>query len=362
MHFYLRLLQILGDFSIFIFLFLALLITIPILCYIIQKLPIPETIKKLVISLLVTVLFIYSIFCISEAYYRYIYDQSDALGVLKTNEHWMQKHIVYNNFQLRDDHNYSVAKTPGVTRIGVIGDSLAFAYGVTNVEDRYSDILEKKLQKAGKKVEIYNLGIPGIDTCGEIEQYKRYSFFNFDMTIWGFYLNDIQPCNDASTGKQLLLQARQIHSPTIKWLTDRSYLLNFLYWKLSASHQKTFAALKNADLSQYHNPPVVNLEKQSIASLSALLQNGPNGKRPVVVIILPYLYAIGPNYPAKNQHRLIHDWIAQTGLTTIVDLLPDLINYKPSQVEAYPTDPHPNKMVHEIAAEKLYKVILPLIK
>jgi len=76
-----------------------------------------------------------------------------------------------------------VAKTPGVVRIGVMGDSNTFGYGIKNVDNRFSNLLEAKLNKAGYKVQVYNFGVPGFDTWNEIRIIIR-RIKNLNRIFW----------------------------------------------------------------------------------------------------------------------------------------------------------------------------------
>src|SRR3989344_8860561 len=148
--------------------------------------------KKIGSSIIFTFLILIFTFSAFEFYFRYVYDESDGLGFLKVNERWHKRHVVYNNYFFRD-LDFNSIKREGVVRIGVLGDSVAFGEGIKNVNNRFSNILEQKLQNAGFKVEVYNLGSSGYDTEGEIEQYQRVKQLNFDIIIWQYLLNDIQP-------------------------------------------------------------------------------------------------------------------------------------------------------------------------
>lgn len=377
MHFVLRFLQIINDFSGFLIILFVFFFLFIFAGYTIYKSPLSLSFKRLLVSIFFTIFIVYTVFCGFEAYFRYVYDQSDGLGFLKTNQHWLAKHVTYNNFFYRDNKNYSYSKPPGETLIGIIGDSYTFGWGIKDVNKRFSNLLEEKLRKAGKKVSVYNLGQPGIDTCSEVIAFNKVKGFPFDIVIWEYTMNDIQPCGpngSASTGTTFLTHLPPKPFP-LNIITEKSYFIDYLYWKLSSKHKAIFTALRMADLKQYNNPPVVTLEKNNIASFSALLTNGVlkkadekhppviiNGSRPVVSIIFPYPSIIGPHYPAKQADLLVHQWMMQYGITNIIDLLPDLINKKPADIMVNPFDNHPNEYVHTLAAQRLYEVILPLIK
>ncbi|MBU1962897.1 MAG: SGNH/GDSL hydrolase family protein, partial [Gammaproteobacteria bacterium] len=210
---------------------------------------------------LVSFIFIYSGF---EAYLRFRFDESDSLGFLKVSERWFQRHVVFNNFNYRDK-KFTLDKTPGVVRIGVIGDSLAMGYGIKNINDRFSNILEKKLNDNGSHVEIYNFAQSGFDTEHETLEYQKVKKFNFDILLWSYFLNDIEEASK-SAGTAVLKKAQELPSPLIQFLSDNSFLFNYIYWRLDARYDKTFSNLKNTDLSQYDDQAVFSHHKQLISS------------------------------------------------------------------------------------------------
>ena len=175
-----------------------------------------------------SIVLIYSGF---EAYFRYRFDESDSLGFLNVTQKWYGRHVVYNNYQYRDNKDYSLQKTPGTVRIGVIGDSNTFGYGIKNVNNRFSNILEDKLNKDGYKVEVYNFGVPGLDTWNEILEYeKRDKQLNPDIVVWQYFPNDIEATRSAGT---IALQtAGNEINPIIKLISDHSYFFNYVYWRL----------------------------------------------------------------------------------------------------------------------------------
>ena len=68
-----------------------------------------------------------------------------------------------NLYGLRD-YERPISKAEGVYRICIFGDSITFGYGV-NIEDTFSKVLERKLNKVYKKpVQVFNFGIPSYNT------------------------------------------------------------------------------------------------------------------------------------------------------------------------------------------------------
>src|SRR3989344_1983501 len=311
--------------------------------------------KKIGSSIIFTFLILIFTFAVFETYFRYIYDQSDGLGFLKVNERWHKRHVIYNNYFFRD-RDFSLVKKEGVVRIGVLGDSIAFGAGIKNVDDRFSNILERKLSDNGFNVEIYNLGTPGYDTEGEIQKYQNVKHLNFGIIIWEYFLNDIQPL-EKSTGTPIISKNSQ-QDKVVKFLSDRSFFFDFIYWRFSTRYKKTFEELKQADLAQYQNEQVLKKHKEDIA---AFIKELHEADKKIVIIIFPFVHLIGPGYPAEKIHQEMSSYFRSLNVD-VIDLLGDLKEQDPKTLVASEFDPHPNEYVHALAAERPFKSILPLLK
>jgi lysophospholipase L1-like esterase len=70
--------------------------------------------------------------------------------------------VTINAQRFRGKREYAAEPGPGVARLAVLGDSLAFGWGVGDTET-YPAQLEARLAAAGRRVEVINAGFPG--TC-----------------------------------------------------------------------------------------------------------------------------------------------------------------------------------------------------
>lgn len=339
---------ILNEFGLYLLLnglFLAVFLLILIN---IRKLKLKTKYKFATLSFAFTLLLFVSTFSTFEAYFRFVYDVPDGLGFLQVNRKWHERHVTRNNYQLRDDQ-FETEKKEGTVRIAVVGDSIAFGGGIENPNDRFSDILEKKLADSGLKVEVFNLGVPGTDTVNQTDSYKKFDHLKFDIVVWEYFLNDIQPSK--STGTQIIGEQRQT-GKTVNMLSQKSYFFDFIYWRLSGKYNSTFLKLKDADLELYSNEVELTRHKKDIESMLAYFKE-KNQK--AVVIIFPMIYALGDTYPSSIHEMLRSEF--EAGGATVVDLLPDLNNQKPTVLMASKFDSHPNELVHRIAAEKLFAAV-----
>jgi hypothetical protein len=345
----------LNDFSLYIILVPLSFIFCSLVVYKIFKSKISLRNKKIYSTILFTLLILVLIYTAFEAYFRFIYDQPDGLGFLKVNKRWHERHVVYNSYFFRD-RDFNPVKKEGVTRIGVLGDSIAFGGGIENVEDRFSNILEKNLISTGYNVEVYNLGKLGYDTEGEIQVYESVKHLNFDIIIWEYFLNDIQP-QDNSTGTPIIVRNSK-QGQVAKFLSDRSFFFDFLYWRFSSKYDKTLGELRTADLERYKDHQQL-LEHQEI--ITSFVKNLQKENKKIIEIIFPFLYLLGPEYQATDIHDMMSNYFRENGVA-VIDMLDYLKDKEVRNLWASEFDSHPNESVHKLAAEKLFKSVEVLLK
>lgn len=355
MDFLLRIKYLASDFALYLIIDFIAAILFLFIFYKIFKSKASERKKKLLLSLVFVFIVFVSAFSAFEAYFRFIYDKSDGLGFLRVNSKWQERHVIYNGYFYRD-RDFAVAKLVGVKRIGVIGDSITFGGGIENVNDRFSNLLEKKLTDAGYKVEVYNLGKPGYDTDGEIAEYQKVKNLDFDIIVWEYFLNDIQP-KDKSTGSPIIQRASK-KGTIVTFVSNKSYFFDFLYWRLASRWQKTLIELRNADLARYQDAPTLDNHQKQI---TGFIKSVRDENRKVVVIIFPLLAFLGPDYPADEIHHQMANFFKDNG-AEVIDLLDYLKGKNDKELWASQFDSHPNEFVHALAAQKLFEAVIPLLK
>lgn len=303
--------------------------------------------------MLATILFFCLNFTLAEAYFRFIYDNSDGLGFLKVNQKWHQRHVKVNG-DFRRDEEFKLQKIAGVTRICALGDSITFGYGIENEKDRYTEILEKTLQQDGYSLEVYNLAVSGGNFSDGVTTYRLYEFLNCDVILHQYALNDIR--NNEEQAK--LLQENSKVSPLTKKALDFSYFFDFIYWRLNQRYEDTFGKLQEFDFKDYENQDKLN---NHLSEIQKYLQEVKSDGKKIIVVIFPMFFVpLDNNYPGWI-HALIQGYFAKVGATT-VDLLPVALGNEVSDLRASRFDAHPNEYFHNLAAQKLYEPIKELLK
>lgn len=311
--------------------------------------------KKRIILAIASALWLFVVvFSIFEAHFRYKLDESDSLGYLKINRKWFKRHVVYNNYQFRD-RDFMYPKKNGVIRIGVIGDSITLGYGIKNVEDRYSNVLEKMLKDAKFNLEVYNLGKSGYDTHSEIDEYQRIKQLDFDIIVLGYFMNDAQP-KEKSKGTAVLLKAGA-QGFLGAFFSRYSYFLDYVYWRVESRYDKTFRELRNADIAAYKDR--VNFERHE-KEIEDFVKQIHDENRKIVVVIFPFFYSL-PNYPAYDIDKTMRMVFKKNNVDGLVDILDDVKDKYTKDLIVSKFDYHPNEAVQKIIAKRLFDLIVPLL-
>lgn len=342
------------DFSLYLVLILlssGLLVNVT---YKVFKSDVSQRKKRILLSTVFTIFSLILIFSAFEAYFRYRYDKSDGLGFLKVNQRWQQRHVILNSDFFRD-RDFNRAKNENKTRICALGDSITFGGGIKRVEDRFSNLLEQKLQNSNYNVEVYNFGKSGYDTAGEIDVYESKKDLNCDIIVWEYFINDIQP-KDASTGTPIIVKNSQ-RAKILELISSKSFFLDYLYWRFSSVYNKTITSLRTADIKQYNNPGVLEQHKKDIKDFLASLKEE---KKKVVTVMFPSIYLLGSNYPTYIP-EMMGNYFRENG-AEVIDLLPYLRGKNSKQLMASRFDTHPNEYVHSLVAEKLFEKVAPLLE
>jgi hypothetical protein len=275
-----------------------------------------------------------------ETYFRFFYDTTDSLGYTRVCERWELRHWRLNNVGVRDDVDYSPAIPPGKRRISFLGDSFTAGHGISNVENRFANLL----RRAHPEWQIHTVARIGLDTGAELQLMKK-AFkrgYQVDEVVLVYCLNDIEdlmPGQGAAMDRALAVLD---YSP---WIFRNSYMLNLFY-----DH---YQALRDPYLGNYcfyvrraYRGPLWQQQEARLKTLRDLVQ--AHGGH-FAVVTFPFLNALGPHY----EYQFVHDELDRfwRGLgVPHLDLLPIFKGLPPSKVTVNHFDAHPNEYADKLAA------------
>ncbi|MEP6985631.1 MAG: SGNH/GDSL hydrolase family protein [Chloroflexota bacterium] len=175
-------------------------------------------------GLLITYFTIALLLAIGEGYFRFVYAESDGLPTL-ASQNWLARYWKTNALGYRDpDWNTETLATRKT--VLVVGDSFAAGWGIANPDDRFGNVLGKRL---GDEYTVINLGKPGASTVEETDDLQKYPLEKVDVVILQYYLNDIE-----NAALSIGLDPKLDPTKGMPNWANESYLANFAYWRLVA--------------------------------------------------------------------------------------------------------------------------------
>lgn len=311
-----------------------------------------------------------------------------------------------NSLGLRDSE-YSIEKPENTYRILMLGDSFTEGYGV-QLKDIFSKIVEEKLNLQDKeRFEVINTGITGYSPLLEYLYLKKYGLeFDPDLVVMNFSMTDFY--DDLIYGdKELLVEKDKLFKeeiPSTTWMPSISQKIKWWLHQNLVLYDFLVLRLKRIVNPGVYKKNIIDFEKGNIQSdqfaitreeinekdYVLLLENSTENLLKIkqlltennigfALVIIPYGHQVNDREWRKGRdfwgfekgkiysNQSISDLVdfAIANKIEILDLLP--IYKKASRFfwdgnYYYPYDGHWNKKGHQLAAEKIYEFIYPIIK
>jgi len=291
---------------------------------------------------------------------RFVYDGNPRGYFGASNE---VDHVV-NSAGFRGSE-FVVAKPQRTLRIAYLGDSFTFGEGV-RFEDTYAErtaaLLRVPLARHQATCQSLNFGVSGYNTVQELFVLRRFALSaDPDIVVVGYTLNDSEPVLFQVDARLGVPVRRPREHAIPEGLSDVSPPATILYrsriaqlcWQKRTSHARTVKTL------HYYRSlfaPDFAGWAQSREALRSILAVCRANRIACVVVIFPVLYQLNDRYPFADIHKVIEEEVVSGG-GRCIDLYPLLKGRRSDRLWVHPTDPHPNEVVHMIAAEALADAI-----
>jgi lysophospholipase L1-like esterase len=266
-----------------------------------------------------------------------------------------------NAQNFRDDHDYAVAKPEGVTRVLVIGDSMAFGWGV-DLKDGLAEQTEQKMNAKApdKKVEVLNLSQPAFNTLAEIALLKTQGLaYKPDVVVLAYTLDDALSGQETELG-DVSKTAQLLAGYVLGKLdaADQQKVETYLKdngWEKSLDEAKAAKPTNELYATYFvgHSVPLYWEPVQNHLKELAGLAKAEHTK--VVVAIIPSLGQSWDGYPFAKLHARVQKEFESKGFK-VVDFLPALS--KVPSAELTQGGGYPNAKAHSMMAEELANALL----
>jgi len=263
------------------------------------------------------------------------------------------------------DRSYSYTKPPGVKRILILGDSVAFGYGIP-AEDTFAKQWERRLEPLQKgRWEIINSGVPAYTTVQEVRWFevegRRYQP---DAVVVTYIMNDPEPVHQlAANGTFVPLPIDTFYQDLVKLFPKtimpfpgQSYLSRYFNRILLNFHPnwKTF----NRRLEQYFCEEIFATPGWAPcqAAFRRLKQDCAEQNLFLLIAVYPTLFRLFSyeQHPFTPHYRRIQQFLEAEQIPCIVPF-DDFQGQSVDAMRAYVDDPHPSAKSHLIFAQRLHR-------
>ncbi|MHB8880871.1 MAG: SGNH/GDSL hydrolase family protein [Thermodesulfovibrionales bacterium] len=245
--------------------------------------------------------------------------------------------------------DFDVRQHNGVRRILILGDSVAFGWGVRE-EATFPALLQQRLRDAAKKVEVISAGVSSWNTRTEFEFLKKRGiFYRPDAIILVIVYNDILPKSTGHTKvpKDKLYPKVDVPAQRLdikKWIERLS---RYSYTMMLAYHFIMIQDSKN-DAKFYNRAVSPGWEDASDALSQMALLCREKG-----IPIIAYLFGDERSEANKEALSLYRKALQESDIHP--HSFPQEL-YERRHVNSY-IDPHPNEAGHKIMADSILKML-----
>lgn len=255
--------------------------------------------------------------------------------------------IVYalNKYGFRGG-DYEREKPPGTRRIVLLGDSFTFGEGV-RLEDTFGSRLQGILDRDRATVEVLSFAVGGWGTANEIHYLENAGMsFGPDLVVVIYVLNDAGYAGGLDLWRDF---REQYQNRRLKG----SYLASYFY---AAIARRTLARSYIEDLVGEAREERRSW-RESLAFLARGKQIAESAGARYAVAIFPFLCDLDESYPFRSLHQMVSGFCERRGIA-VLDLFDAFEGRSDRELWVHPSDQHPNREGHRIAAEALAEFIV----
>lgn len=271
---------------------------------------------------------------------------SDGFNFTLSSHRWFEKYWHPINSLGYRDVEHSPAEFRDKRVIWVVGDSFVAGQGISRIENRFSDILQRNL---GGKYLVAIIAQPGWNTADEYRAMLSYPY-KPKRIILSYLVNDIIGAN-LKLGYGYPVHAERPRNPIVEYSVEHSYVINFVYWRLFRVRNRDMG---NKDweylTASYSNPGIWNVHE---AELTQIISYARNQDIALTVVLFPDLTNVKGSAVITSR---VADFF-QAHNIPVLNLEPLWEGRDPNSLMVNSLDSHPNEALNKEVAELLTRQI-----
>lgn len=282
-----------------------------------------------------------------ETHIRFTVIETDSFGVSLPARRWFAVYTSLNSLGCRDDE-WVPGDPEDVKRIAFVGDSFSYGWGIEQVEDRFTDIIQARFEERARgTVEVLNVAKPGWNTGEELQPIRdTITRYGVDEVVLCYVSNDIEG----------LIPTTDDFDPTkppdsVVFNLDTSCLIDYLYRRIYLPRLPTVRGFHDWLADGYADQDVWRAHQQQLYDIKRVCDDHGVTLR---IALLPFIRTSGEKLQLDKLHALLGRFFQVNGIEH-VDLLPTIQGIPAIDLVVNTADAHPNEQAHRLFADALWQ-------
>jgi hypothetical protein len=269
-----------------------------------------------------------------------------GLNFTLTSQRWFEKYWnPINSLGYRDyEHDWSTVTTENI--LFVVGDSFATGHGIQKISGRFANVLSEKLDESWEVVVIAQNGWTTADEYNALIKYPKKP----KKIILSYFINDIHNAVE-DCGFRIPYNIKWPPA-AIQPLINRSYFLNFFYWRMIRWFTPGKGIYFKFIQKMYNNEQVWEAHKKDLFNI---ISYADTAGADIAFIVWPSLNNFEQSRSIVTK---VSEFLKAKNIE-VLDITAHFKNSSASQLTVNSMDAHPNKSVHTKVAELLYNEFGP---
>ncbi len=279
---------------------------------------------------------------------------SQGTGYAYCNKLWFNKYWQRNEIGYRDEP-YNASTDTLKNKMVMLGDSYVAGHGTKNVQDRMSNLLEKKL---GNSYRVFNLGKNGSTTTDEFDRLKNFPY-KYDKLILVHVPNDLEYLDNNDETNQIE-EAEEINNSNgfVDFFIKESFFINFLSYTIIGDAVRGIAGILsgtiNTQINEIPNYPYSDSAKLRKHFSNLLMIDKELKEHQIKLLIVSFPFPGNEDSKAAYYYQ---QFIKQLKLTNLnyLDAMPICNQLKRRQQIVSTLDGHPSVKVQQMVTDSIFK-------